>query len=75
MGAGCGPTLGIELLDAEYFGERVKALGLVSEIILWKPRLFVPTSAAGPAILAQLRGLASTHLHRRQSGDVIVRWT
>jgi len=31
--------------------ERLKAVGLISEIISWKLRLFVPTSASGPAIL------------------------
>ena len=34
--------------------ERLKAMGLVSEIIAWKLRLFVPTGANGPAILMQL---------------------
>jgi hypothetical protein len=34
--------------------DRLKAIGLVSEIISWKLRLFVPTGAAGPTILAQL---------------------
>ena len=34
--------------------ERLKAFGLVSEIIAWKLRLFVPTGASGPAILATL---------------------
>jgi hypothetical protein len=33
---------------------RFKALGLVSEIISWKLRLFVPTGASGPGLLAQL---------------------
>ena len=31
--------------------ERLKAIGLISEIISWKLRLFVPTGAHGPAIL------------------------
>ncbi len=31
--------------------DRLKAIGLISEIITWKLRLFVPTGAAGPAIL------------------------
>jgi hypothetical protein len=35
--------------------DRLKAIGLVSEIISWKLRLFVPTGAAGPTILAHLR--------------------
>ena len=34
--------------------ERLKAMGLVSEIIAWKLRLFVPTRANGPAILGAL---------------------
>jgi hypothetical protein len=34
--------------------ERLKATGLVSEIISWKLRLFVPTSASGPGILAKV---------------------
>ncbi|PZV38853.1 strawberry notch family protein [Mesorhizobium kowhaii] len=33
---------------------RLKALGLISEIISWKLRLFIPTSAQGCAILASL---------------------
>ena len=37
--------LGVELL---------KALGLISEIISWKLRMFVPTGADGPQILAKL---------------------
>ena len=34
--------------------ERLKAMGLVSEIVSWKLRLFVPTGADGPAVLARL---------------------
>jgi hypothetical protein len=34
--------------------DRLKAMGLISEIITWKLRLFVPTGAGGPAILAEL---------------------
>jgi P-loop containing NTP hydrolase pore-1 len=34
--------------------ERLKAIGLMSEIISWKLRLFVPTGTAGPAILVKL---------------------
>jgi hypothetical protein len=33
---------------------RLKALGLISEIISWKLRLFIPTSEQGPSILAGL---------------------
>jgi len=35
-------------------GERLKAMGLISEIIAWKLRLFVPTGASGPEILTGL---------------------
>ncbi|WP_086467042.1 strawberry notch-like NTP hydrolase domain-containing protein [Oceanibaculum nanhaiense] len=34
--------------------DRLKAMGLTSEIIAWKLRLFVPTGATGPAILGTL---------------------
>ncbi len=34
--------------------DRLKAIGLISEIISWKLRLFVPTGERGPAILQQL---------------------
>src|SRR5690606_21821532 len=34
--------------------DRLKAMGLTSEIIAWKLRLFVPTGTTGPAILATL---------------------
>ena len=34
--------------------DRLKAMGLISEIIAWKLRLFVPTSANGPEILGAL---------------------
>lgn len=34
--------------------ERLKAMGLISEIVSWKLRLFVPTGAAGPDVLARL---------------------
>jgi hypothetical protein len=34
--------------------DRLKAIGLVSEIIAWKLRLFVPMGASGPDILAVL---------------------
>ncbi len=59
---------GLELRRAKVMGEfrvelsgftdgmvdRLKAIGLMSEIISWKLRLFVPTGAEGPAILGQL---------------------
>jgi predicted RNA methylase len=34
--------------------DRLKAMGLISEIVSWKLRLFVPTGAAGPDVLARL---------------------
>jgi predicted RNA methylase len=34
--------------------DRLKAMGLISELITWKLRLFVPTGSAGPAILGAL---------------------
>ena len=34
--------------------DRLKAMGLMSEIIAWKLRLFVPTGVNGPAILGAL---------------------
>src|SRR6185437_16088816 len=34
--------------------DRLKALGLISEIIAWKLRLFVPTNTNGSVILAAL---------------------
>ena len=34
--------------------DRLKAMGLISEIISWKLRLFVPTGATGPTILGAL---------------------
>lgn len=33
---------------------RLKAMGLVSEIIAWKLRLFIPTGANGASVLAAL---------------------
>jgi predicted RNA methylase len=45
----------IELTGFNDLGvERLKALGLISEIISWKLRLFVPTGTDGPQILAKL---------------------
>lgn len=66
--AGLQPQDGLELRRVRAMGEfrvelsgvtdgmveRLKAMGLISEIISWKLRLFVPTGAAGPAILAHL---------------------
>jgi predicted RNA methylase len=47
--------LRIELLGfTEGMVDRLKAIGLTSEIIAWKLRLFVPTGAPGPAILADV---------------------
>jgi predicted RNA methylase len=34
--------------------DRLKAVGLISEIVTWKLRLFVPTGIGGPTILAEL---------------------
>jgi len=34
--------------------DRLKAIGLTSEIISWKLRLFVPAGASGPSILAKV---------------------
>jgi len=34
--------------------ERLKAIGLISEIVSWKLRLFVPTGAAGADVLGRL---------------------
>ncbi|RUY20567.1 methylase, partial [Mesorhizobium sp. M7A.F.Ca.US.001.04.2.1] len=45
----------IELIGfTDAFVPRLKALGLISEIISWKLRLFIPTSEKGPSILAEL---------------------
>jgi len=45
----------IELTGFNDLGvERLKAMGLVSEIISWKLRLFVPTGDDGAAVLARL---------------------
>ncbi len=45
----------IELLGfTDGMVERLKAIGLMTEIIAWKLRLFVPTGSSGPAILATL---------------------
>jgi predicted RNA methylase len=45
----------IELTGFNDLGvERLKALGLISEIISWKLRLFVPTGTDGPQILGKL---------------------
>jgi hypothetical protein len=34
--------------------DRLKAMGLISEIIAWRLRLFVPTGNAAPTILGTL---------------------
>ncbi|WP_024927371.1 strawberry notch-like NTP hydrolase domain-containing protein [Mesorhizobium sp. NBIMC_P2-C4] len=45
----------IELIGfTDAFVPRLKALGLISEIISWKLRLFIPTSEQGSVILAAL---------------------
>ena len=70
---------GLELRRAKVMGEfrielsgftdgmvdRLKAMGLISEIISWKLRLFVPTGATGPAILGAVDGALSARPHRR----------
>ena len=50
--------------------ERLKAMGLISEIISWKLRLFVPTGATGPANPGAADGALSARPHRRQAGGV-----
>ena len=50
--------------------DRLKAMGLISEIISWKLRLFVPTGANGPAILACADGTLPARPHRRPGGGV-----
>ncbi|HWV00285.1 MAG TPA: strawberry notch C-terminal domain-containing protein, partial [Devosia sp.] len=45
----------IELTGFNDLGvDRLKSVGLISEIVSWKLRLFVPTGAEGPNILARL---------------------
>ncbi len=45
----------VELIGfTEAMVPRLKALGLISEIISWKLRLFIPTGGQGPVILASL---------------------
>ena len=45
----------IELTGFNDLGvERLKAMGLISEIVSWKLRLFVPTGSDGPVILGTL---------------------
>ena len=45
----------IELTGFNDLGvERLKAMGLISEIVSWKLRLFVPTGAEGPNVLTRL---------------------
>jgi len=45
----------VELVDfTDGMVDRLKALGLMSEIISWKLRLFIPTSDTGPEIMAKL---------------------
>jgi hypothetical protein len=42
----------IELLGfTDGMVDRLKAMGLMSEIIAWRLRLFIPVGANGPAIL------------------------
>jgi hypothetical protein len=67
-GAGVALAGGLSLrrarvMDAERFEvmgfadgavDQLKALGLISEIITWRLRLFIPTTGAGVAILGAL---------------------
>ena len=50
--------------------ERLKAMGLVSEIIAWKLRLFVPTAANGPTILGTVMERFRSRPHRGPGGSV-----
>jgi len=34
--------------------ERLKSMGLISEIVSWKLRLYIPTGAVGVDVLARL---------------------
>jgi hypothetical protein len=50
--------------------DRLKAFGLMSEIISWKLRLFVPTGASGPEILSTLlERYPLVRIGLRESGD------
>src|SRR5208282_3203525 len=49
--------------------DRLRAYGLFHEIISWKLRMFVPTDAAGPAILAKVLE-RSARARRRAGGGV-----
>ena len=40
----------------EAMRDRLRTYGLFSEIISWKLRMFVPTDAAGPAVLERVLG-------------------
>ena len=45
----------IELTGFNDLGiERLKAMGLISEIVAWKLRLYVPTGAVGAEVLQRL---------------------
>lgn len=51
-------SMGVHRIELTGFSdlqvERLKALGLISEIVSWKLRLFVPTGVAGSDVLARL---------------------
>lgn len=51
-------VMGVHRIELEGFTDvmrdGLKAMGLISEIISWKLRLFVPTGADGPNVLARL---------------------
>lgn len=66
----------IELTGFNDLGvERLKALGLISEIISWKLRLFVPTGTDGPQIFARLieRFPIQKVVDRRSNGQIAER--
>jgi hypothetical protein len=45
----------IELTGFNDLGvERLKSMGLISEIVSWKLRLYIPTGAVGVDVLARL---------------------
>jgi predicted RNA methylase len=53
-------VMGVRRIELTGFSDatrdRLQAYGLFHEIISWKLRMFVPTDAAGPAILAKILG-------------------
>ncbi|WOK36170.1 strawberry notch-like NTP hydrolase domain-containing protein [Sphingomonas sp. C3-2] len=51
-------VMGVHRIELDGFTDtmrdRLKAMGLISEIISWKLRLFIPTGSDGPTVLARL---------------------